>query len=45
ESADLIFHLLLLLADAGVSFDAVLDELERREGVSGIAEKASRPAD
>ncbi|MEK7342741.1 MAG: phosphoribosyl-ATP diphosphatase [Pseudomonadota bacterium] len=45
ESADLIFHLMLLLADAGVSFDAVLDELERREGVSGIAEKASRPAD
>lgn len=45
ESADLIFHLMMLLADAGVPFDAVLDELERREGVSGIAEKASRPAD
>lgn len=45
ESADLIFHLMLLLADTGVPFDAVLDELERREGVSGIAEKASRPDD
>ena len=45
ESADLLFHLMLLLADTGVPFDAVLDELERREGVSGIAEKASRPAD
>ncbi|MFB0874719.1 MULTISPECIES: phosphoribosyl-ATP diphosphatase [unclassified Sphingobium] len=45
ESADLLFHLMMLLADAGVPFDAVLDELERREGVSGIAEKASRPAD
>lgn len=45
ESADLLFHLMLLLADAGVPFDAVLDELERREGVSGIAEKAARPAD
>ncbi len=45
ESADLLFHLMLLLADMDVPLDAVLDELDRREGVSGIAEKASRPAD
>jgi phosphoribosyl-ATP pyrophosphohydrolase len=45
ESADLIFHLMLLLADLDVPFDAVLDELDRREGVSGIAEKAARPTD
>ncbi|MEC3910144.1 phosphoribosyl-ATP diphosphatase [Sphingobium sp. CR2-8] len=45
ESADLLFHLLLLLADMDVPLDAVLDELDRREGVSGIAEKAARAAD
>lgn len=45
ESADLIFHLMMLLADLDVPFDAVLDELDRREGVSGIAEKAARPTD
>lgn len=45
ESADLIFHLLVLLADAGVSLDDVRAELARREGVSGIEEKASRNAD
>lgn len=43
ESADLIFHLLVLLADCGLSFDDVVGELTAREGVSGIAEKASRP--
>jgi phosphoribosyl-ATP pyrophosphohydrolase len=42
EAADLLFHLLILLADADLDFEAVLAELERREGVSGIAEKASR---
>ncbi|SEI62009.1 phosphoribosyl-ATP pyrophosphatase [Sphingobium sp. AP50] len=45
ESADLIFHLMMLLADLDVPFDAVLDELDRREGMSGIAEKAARPKD
>jgi phosphoribosyl-ATP pyrophosphohydrolase len=45
ESADLIFHLMMLLADMDVPFDAVLDELDRREGVSGIVEKAARPKD
>ncbi|WP_017671212.1 phosphoribosyl-ATP diphosphatase [Blastomonas sp. AAP53] len=43
ESADLIFHLLVLLADMGLSWDQVLAELDAREGTSGIAEKLSRP--
>jgi phosphoribosyl-ATP pyrophosphohydrolase len=42
EAADLIFHLLLLLADGGVSLADVIAELDRREGVSGLAEKAAR---
>ncbi len=42
EAADLMFHLLVLLAEGGVAFDDVLTELARREGLSGIAEKASR---
>ncbi len=42
EAADLLFHLLMLLADGGVSIADVLAELERREGISGIAEKAAR---
>lgn len=42
EAADLIFHLGVLLADAGLSFDDVLAELDAREGVSGLAEKATR---
>ncbi|MET0250188.1 MAG: phosphoribosyl-ATP diphosphatase [Sphingobium sp.] len=45
ESADLLFHLLMLLADRGIAFDTVLDELDRREGVSGLVEKAARPAE
>ena len=42
ESADLVYHWLVVLALAGVSLDDVLAELERRTGRSGIAEKASR---
>jgi phosphoribosyl-ATP pyrophosphohydrolase len=42
EAADLIFHLGILLADCGLSFDDVMAELDAREGVSGLAEKASR---
>ena len=42
ESADMMFHLAVLLADAGLSFDDVRAELERREGVSGLEEKAKR---
>ena len=43
ESADLLYHWLVLLAASGVSLDAVADKLAAREGTSGIAEKASRP--
>jgi len=43
ESADLIFHLLVLFADMGLTWDQLLAELDAREGTSGIAEKASRP--
>ena len=43
EAADLLFHLCVLLADAGLSLDDVRAELARREGVSGHAEKAARP--
>ena len=42
ESADLIYHRLVLLAASGVSLDEVAAKLEAREGVSGLAEKASR---
>ena len=42
EAADVIFHLLVLLGAKDVPLAAVLAELERREGTSGIAEKASR---
>ncbi|TPL45193.1 phosphoribosyl-ATP diphosphatase [Mesorhizobium sp. B2-4-6] len=43
ESADLIYHWLVVLGIAGVPLDDVLKELESRTGRSGIAEKASRP--
>lgn len=42
ETADLWFHTLVLLSHAGLSAQDVLNELARREGLSGIAEKASR---
>ena len=42
ESADLIYHWLVVLAAAGVPLDAVAAKLEAREGVSGLVEKASR---
>ncbi|WP_404334590.1 phosphoribosyl-ATP diphosphatase [Sphingomonas sp. MMS12-HWE2-04] len=44
EAADLVFHLLVLLADMGLSLDDIRAELTRREGVSGLDEKAARPA-
>jgi phosphoribosyl-ATP pyrophosphohydrolase len=44
ESADLIYHWLVVLAAAGVSLDAVAAKLEAREGTSGLDEKASRPS-
>ncbi|MGZ3272845.1 MAG: phosphoribosyl-ATP diphosphatase [Caulobacteraceae bacterium] len=42
ESADLIYHWLVLLSSVNVSLDEVAAKLEAREGTSGIAEKASR---
>ncbi|MGH8671822.1 MAG: phosphoribosyl-ATP diphosphatase [Burkholderiales bacterium] len=42
ETADLWFHSLVLLAQQGLHPRDVLDELARREGVSGLAEKAAR---
>jgi phosphoribosyl-ATP pyrophosphohydrolase len=42
EAADLLFHLMILLAEGGVALDDVLAELDRREGVSGLVEKAAR---
>ena len=42
ETADLWFHCLVLLASQGLSPEDVLDELARREGLSGLAEKAAR---
>jgi len=43
ESADLIYHWLVVLAAGGVSLDEVAARLEAREGSSGLAEKAARP--
>ena len=42
ESADVLYHLLVMWVDAGIRPEDVWAELQRREGVSGIAEKASR---
>jgi phosphoribosyl-ATP pyrophosphohydrolase len=42
ESADVLYHLVVIWVSAGVSPDEVWAELKRREGVSGIAEKAAR---
>jgi len=43
ESADLLYHLLVLWADAGVAPADVFAELARREGTSGVDEKKTRP--
>jgi len=43
ETADLWFHCLVMLAQVGLGPDDVLAELKRREGISGVDEKASRP--
>jgi len=42
ESADLLYHWLVVLAIAGIPLSEVLDELQRRTAQSGIAEKAAR---
>ena len=45
ESADVLYHLLVMWVAAGITPDLVWAELARREGVSGIAEKAARKRD
>ncbi|OYY50132.1 MAG: phosphoribosyl-ATP diphosphatase [Methylophilaceae bacterium 17-44-8] len=45
ETADLWFHTLIMLAHLNIKPQEVLDELARREGLSGIAEKNARPQD
>lgn len=42
ESADVLYHLIVMWVDSGVRADEVWAELQRREGVSGVAEKAAR---
>ncbi|MDA9980004.1 phosphoribosyl-ATP diphosphatase [Yoonia sp.] len=42
EAADVLYHLLIMLTARGVTLNAVMDELARRQGTSGIVEKASR---
>ena len=42
EAADVIFHLMVLLAASDIPLSDVLAELDRREGVSGLDEKANR---
>lgn len=42
EAADVLYHLLVMLAARDVTLDQVLAELERREGTSGLVEKAAR---
>jgi len=45
ESADLLYHWLVVMTVAGIPLSEVMTELERRTARSGIAEKASRPSD
>ena len=42
ESADVLYHLLVLWVDAGLRPEEIWGELKRREGMSGLAEKAAR---
>jgi phosphoribosyl-ATP pyrophosphohydrolase len=42
EAADVLYHLLVMLAARDLTLDDVLAELDRRDGTSGIAEKAAR---
>ncbi|KPL68530.1 phosphoribosyl-ATP pyrophosphatase [Erythrobacter sp. SG61-1L] len=42
EAADVLFHLMVLLAEKQVPLSAIMAELDRREGTSGLVEKASR---
>jgi len=42
EVADVLFHMLVMLSSCDVDFKSVLNELERREGKSGLIEKSER---
>jgi phosphoribosyl-ATP pyrophosphohydrolase len=44
ESADVLYHLMVVWVDAGIRPEEVWTELARRQGISGIAERAARPA-
>ncbi|WP_438959088.1 phosphoribosyl-ATP diphosphatase [Nereida sp.] len=44
EAADVLYHLLVMLASRDVALGDVLDELSRRQGQSGLTEKANRPS-
>jgi phosphoribosyl-ATP pyrophosphohydrolase len=45
EAADVLFHLLVMLHARGVALEDVMAELDRRQGTSGLSEKASRSKD
>ncbi|KIC48400.1 phosphoribosyl-ATP diphosphatase [Tateyamaria sp. ANG-S1] len=45
EAADVLYHLLVMLAARDVAFTDVMKELARRQGTSGLTEKAARPTD
>ena len=42
EAADVLYHLLVMLASRGVALEDVMAELAGRQGISGVAEKAAR---
>jgi len=42
ETADVIYHLLVTLESAGINFDDIIEELRKREGISGFEEKEKR---
>jgi len=42
EAADLLFHVMVLLVNEGIDPSNILEELEKREGVSGLEEKSKR---
>ncbi len=42
EAADVIYHLLVTLESAGINFDDIIKELQKREGTSGFEEKRNR---
>ena len=42
ETADVIYHLLVVLESAGINFDDIIAELKKREGTSGFEEKKNR---